>query len=88
MSKINDVNIAKELMSGKPAKVRKYFEQTIKIMLSGKDFVSAAVAFNPYAATAWTGVCFILPVGTLVSFAHQVYAAIANMAVLSFDSCY
>lgn len=61
--KIND--LSKEAISGKSDKVRKYFEQTIKLVISTKDFISAAVVANPYAATAWTGVCLVLPVSGL-----------------------
>lgn len=62
-AKIND--LSKETISGKSDKIRKYFEQTIKLVISTKDFISAAVVANPYAATAWTGVCLVLPVSGL-----------------------
>ena len=62
-AKIND--LSEEAISGKSDKVRKYFEQTIKLVISTKDFISAAVVANPYAATAWTGVCLVLLVSGL-----------------------
>ena len=60
-SKIKETNGSKQA-DGRSAKVRRHFEQTIKILVASKDFISAATAANPYAATVWTGVCFILPV--------------------------
>lgn len=62
LSKIDEVIISKEALNGKSDKIRKYFEQTIKLVISAKDFISAAVAANPSAAMAWTGICLVLPV--------------------------
>ena len=59
--KIEETKNSKQA-GGSSAKVRKHFEQIIKIIIASKDFISAAAAENPYAATVWTGVCFILPV--------------------------
>ena len=63
ISKIEETKDSK-LVDGKSAKVRRHFEQIIKILVASKDFISAATAANPYAATVWTGVCFILPVSS------------------------
>ena len=66
LSKIKELNASKEALSGKSDKIRRFFEQTIKLVISAKDFISAAVAFNPYAATAWTGICLVFPVSDLI----------------------
>lgn len=47
---------------GLGSKMRKYFEQSIKFVNTSKEFISAAVSANPYAALAWTGVSLLLPV--------------------------
>ena len=62
MSRIRDIIDAKDSHQGFSAKFRNRYEETVKIILSASSMVSAAVAFNPYAATAWTGVCLILPI--------------------------
>ena len=61
--KIKETNDSKQV-DRRSAKARRHFEQTIKILVASKDFISAATAVNPYAATVWTGVCFILPVSS------------------------
>ena len=63
--KIKTFNESKEALHGRTANVRKSFEQILKIITAGKDAISAVAAVNPYAAAAWTGVCFVLPVGNL-----------------------
>ena len=88
LSKINEVNTAKGLMSGKSAKVRKYFEQTVKVILSSQDYISAAVAANPYAATAWTGVCFILPVRAFCFVFVSDVRRFIGRVLLNCDSCF
>ena len=47
---------------GTSAKILKWFERGIKLVIASKDFVSAAASTNPYAAVSWTGVSLLLPV--------------------------
>lgn len=65
--KITEASDSKETLNGRTAKVRKSLEQVIKLMIASKDFISEVVALNPYAAMAWTGVCFALPVRGRIS---------------------
>jgi hypothetical protein len=37
-------------------------DPVVKVLIAAKDFVSGAVASEPHAALAWTGVCMLLPV--------------------------
>ena len=46
------------------AKVRKYFEGSVKLVIASKDLISGAVAANPYAAMAWSGISIMLPVSS------------------------
>jgi hypothetical protein len=43
-------------------KVKDGVDPVVKILIAAKDFVSQAVASEPHAALAWTGVCMLLPV--------------------------
>jgi len=63
---LGDIKQAKDLkekLSGTSATIRKYFEQTVKVVIASNEFISKAVLANPYAALAWTGVSLLLPVG-------------------------
>jgi hypothetical protein len=43
-------------------------DPVVKVLISAKDFVSGAVASEPHAALAWTGVCILLPVCCILKF--------------------
>jgi hypothetical protein len=62
LEEINEARNSKDKLDGTSVTIRKYFEQTIKIVIASKDFISSAVSANPYAALAWTGVSLLLPV--------------------------
>lgn len=66
LSEIRELNASKEVLSGKSGRIPKKVDQTIKLVISANDFISAAVAFNPYAATAWTGICLVFSVSVLI----------------------
>ncbi|KAG7009653.1 hypothetical protein G7Y79_00002g007680 [Physcia stellaris] len=48
-------------LSRTKASIRKYFEQTVKVVSASNGLISAAISSNPYAALAWTGVSLLLP---------------------------
>ena len=48
-------------VGGSDVVVRHLVDKAVKIIVFAKDFVSAAVASEPHAALAWTGVCILLP---------------------------
>ena len=48
-------------IGGSDRVVRDLVDKGVKIIVLAKDFVSAAVASEPHAALAWTGVCILLP---------------------------
>ena len=60
---LKEADDSREKLSRLSAKIRKHFEQAVKIIIASKDFISSAVSTNPYAALAWTGVSLLLPVG-------------------------
>ncbi|MCJ1432221.1 hypothetical protein MMC27_001577 [Xylographa pallens] len=66
-----------EKLNRTSATIRKYFEQTIKIIIASKDYISSAVSANPYAALAWTGVSVLLPL--LLSPTEENEAAIKGL---------
>ena len=49
-----------------PTPVREQGEKIIKFVLWSKDFVSAAVSTQPYAALAWSGVSVLLEVSFVI----------------------
>lgn len=63
-------NEAKKLvfdLGSKSIKVREQGERLIKFILWSDGFISAAVSAQPYAALAWSGVSFLLPVCFLIT---------------------
>ena len=68
--RIQEADRSREVLKTKSAKVRKFFEQVIKSMISANDLISAAAAAHPYAAAAWMGISFILPVSILYFIIH------------------
>ena len=62
IKELNETGGSNEKLKKTSATIRKYFEQTIKIVIASKDYISSAVSANPYAALAWTGVSLLLPV--------------------------
>ena len=88
LSEIENINTVKALANSKSAKVRKYFEQTSKIMLSRKDFITGIAATNPYAAAAWTGVCFILSICELNFLCRLSIAILLKNTLLNWYSCF
>ena len=62
LERLQQKNELKESLKGTSAIIRKYFDQTVKIIIASKDFISLATSANPYAALAWTGVSLLLPV--------------------------
>ena len=48
-------------IGGSDLVVRHLVDKAVKIIVFAKDFVSAAIASEPHAALAWTGVCILLP---------------------------
>ena len=63
LEKSEEVNGDK--LSRTKASIRKYFEQTVKVVSASNALISAAISSNPYAALAWTGVSLLLPVSRL-----------------------
>ncbi len=59
---LEDANDTKKESSKTSAKIRKHFEQAVKVIFASKDFIASAVSANPYAALAWTGDSLLLPV--------------------------
>ena len=51
-----------EKLHGTSAKMRKSYDQVVKIIIASRDFIGPIASTNPYAALAWTGVSFLLPV--------------------------
>lgn len=46
--------------------LREHFEKGVKIFLAIKDFISSVASSEPHGAMVWVGVCFFLPVKTLI----------------------
>ena len=67
---LTEADDSKKELSRTSAKIRKYFEQAVKVIIASKDFISSAVSANPYAALAWTGVSLLLPVSHLETSLH------------------
>ncbi|MCJ1247609.1 hypothetical protein MMC30_004824 [Trapelia coarctata] len=61
LGEIQQARDLEEKLRGTSATIRKYFEQTVKVVIASNDFISKAVSANPYAALAWTGVSLLLP---------------------------
>ena len=61
-AKIEDDEAAVRVLhiGGSDFVVRDLVDKALKIIVFAKDFVSAAVASEPHAALAWTGVCILL----------------------------
>ncbi|MCJ1384636.1 hypothetical protein MMC17_007754, partial [Xylographa soralifera] len=74
---LKEAGSSNEELKKTSAKIRKYFEQTIKIVIASKDYISSAVSANPYAALAWTGVSLLLPL--LLSPTEENEAAIKGL---------
>ena len=62
LQEIDKVELSKTRLHATSAMIRKYFEQALKIVVTSKDFITAIASTNPYAALAWTGISFVLPV--------------------------
>ena len=46
--------------------IRDQIDKVVKVVAAAKDFVGAALASDPHAALAWTGICTLLPVNYLL----------------------
>ena len=62
LEELEKFNASKEKLSNTSGTIRKYFQQAVKVVIASKDFIAAAVAADPHAAIAWTGVSLLLPV--------------------------
>ena len=51
----------------RPIKIREHGEKALRFIAWSNDLVKAAVASEPHAALAWSGVALILPVSSMVS---------------------
>lgn len=51
--------------------IRDQLSKVVKVVAAAKDFVGAAIASDPHAALAWTGICTLLPVNELLPFPLQ-----------------
>ena len=51
--------------------IRDQIGKVVKVVAAAKDFVGAALASDPHAALAWTGICTLLPVNCLLSYSLQ-----------------
>ncbi|MCJ1315728.1 hypothetical protein MMC15_001048 [Xylographa vitiligo] len=74
---LNETGGSNEKLNKTSTTIRKYFEQTIKIVIASKDYISSAVSANPYAALAWAGVSLLLPL--LLSPTEENEAAIEGL---------
>ena len=51
--------------------IRDQIGKVVKVVAAAKDFVGAALAADPHAALAWTGICTLLPVNCLLLYSFQ-----------------
>lgn len=51
--------------------IRDQLSKIVKVVAAAKDFVGAAIASDPHAALAWTGICTLLPVNELLIYPLQ-----------------
>lgn len=75
---LTQVDISKEKLNETSATIGKYFDQAVRIIIASKDFIASAVSAKPYAAVAWTGISFLLPVSYFEALFHVAKAREAS----------